>query len=71
MDLYSTLKFLHVVCAVIWVGGGFSLVFLGMAASGRNDAESILRIVNDVAFLTTRLFIPVSLATLVFGAAAA
>jgi uncharacterized membrane protein len=71
VDTYTVLKFLHILCAIIWVGGGFSLVVLGVVANGRNDAEAILRIVKDVAFLSTRLFIPSSLATFVFGAATA
>ena len=67
MDLYSILKFLHVTSAIIWVGGGFVLVLLGVFAASRNDQAEMVAVVKNVAFLSTRVFVPTSLATLVFG----
>jgi len=67
MDLYSFCKFLHVLSAVLWVGGGFIFVVLGVSASRLNDPVEIVSVVRNVAFLANRFFIPSSLATLVFG----
>jgi len=71
MDLYSLFKFLHISSAVIWVGGGFVLVLLGMVADRRADKPEFAHVVQNVIFLSTRFFIPVSLAAFVFGLIAA
>ena len=71
MDIYLLLKFLHVVSAVVWVGGGLCRTVLGVCASSRKDDAEMLRVVGNVAFLANRWFIPWSLLTLVFGLVAA
>ena len=71
MDVYLVFKFLHVVSAIIWLGAGFGLVTLGVFADSRKDNEEFGRVVENVIFLSPRLFIPVSLAALVFGLIAA
>ncbi len=71
MDWYALLKFLHVAAVVVWIGGGFAMVVLGVFAEQRRNHEAFGRIVENVAFLSMRLFMPASLAALVFGAIAA
>ncbi len=71
MDIYDFVKFLHVVSAIVWVGGGFVLVFLAMVANRQNDEDGYMRIVRQVVYLSPRFFIPASLAVLVFGVIAA
>lgn len=71
MDYYSVLKFLHVFAAVCWVGGGLCLTVLGTYASSRRDEAEMMRVVDQVAFLANRWFMPASLLTLIFGFAAA
>jgi uncharacterized membrane protein len=71
MDLYLTLKFLHVVSAILWVGVGFGLCILGMTADARSDKPEFARIIQNLTFLAPRLFVPASLAAFVFGFAAA
>jgi len=67
MDWYSIVKFLHVGSAVIWVGGAFIMVILGARADrARNDNE-IVAIVLQVAWAAERIYVPASIATLVFG----
>src|SRR5690606_3154642 len=64
---YATFKFLHVGAAVIWIGGAFVMVVLGARADrAKTDAE-IVAIVRQVAWAGERLFVPASIATLVFG----
>ncbi|HEY5080684.1 MAG TPA: DUF2269 family protein [Bauldia sp.] len=71
MDFYLILKFLHVASTVVWIGAGVGLVILGIAANSRKDNAGFVRIMQDVVFLAPRVFVPASLATLVFGVAAA
>ena len=70
MDWYSLVKFLHVGSAIIWVGGGFALVVLGIAADRARDNEGIGRIVDYVIFLTPRLLVPAAISAFLFGALA-
>ena len=68
MDWYSLFKFLHVSAAILWLGGGFALVALGIAADRARDNDAIGRIVDQVIFLTPRLMIPAAIAAFFFGA---
>jgi len=68
MDYYPLFKFLHVASVIIWLGGGFALVALGVAADRARSNEQLGRVIENVAFLSPRLFVPSSLAALVFGA---
>ncbi len=71
LDWYLIFKFLHVVSAIIWLGGALIMVILGMRADrARNDAE-IVGIVRQVAWAAERVYVPASLATLIFGLIAA
>lgn len=67
MDLYLIAKFLHVVLAVIWLGGGFILMLLGLwtARAGRRD--DFLTVMRLVAMVGTRIFVPGSIAVLILG----
>ena len=67
MDLYSLVKFLHVVAAVVWVGGGFALALLALKAERANDVEAMLQAMRATGELGNRLFAPMSLLTLAFG----
>src|SRR3954449_12014993 len=67
MSRYELLLFGHVVCVILWVGGGSLFHILGFRAERTDDNEAIERIFKDLAFLGTRLFLPSSLLVLVFG----
>ncbi|WP_315924641.1 DUF2269 family protein [Mesorhizobium sp. SP-1A] len=67
MDWYSIVKFLHIVCALIWVGGGFTLMLLAARAERAGNIESMLQAMRATGELGNRLFAPLSLATLAFG----
>jgi uncharacterized membrane protein len=70
MDIYLLFKLLHVLSAVVWVGGGLCLMVLGVFANSRNDDAEVLRVVQSVAFMGNRWFMPASLLTVIFGAIA-
>lgn len=69
MDWYLYVKVIHVIAAVIWVGGGSALVVLGMAASRAGDDAAMVGVARNVIYLATHLFIPASLVTLLAGVA--
>lgn len=71
MDFYSVVNFLHVVAAILWLGGGFSLVFLGIMAERTRDEAAMMTVIRQVASLSLTFFIPASLATVLFGLVAA
>lgn len=67
MDLYSIFKFLHIVTAIAWVGGGVTMLALSLMALARGDEDMASHTVRHVSFLGTRWFVPASMLTLVFG----
>jgi uncharacterized membrane protein len=71
MDWYSIFKFLHVACAVCWVGGGVVLMFLAIRGQQAKDDDATMVVVKQTASLALIWFIPFSLATVVFGAVTA
>jgi hypothetical protein len=71
MDWYAIFKFLHVAAAVIWIGGAFIMIMLGVRADrAKNDAD-IVGVVRQVAWAADRIYVPASIATLIFGVVAA
>jgi uncharacterized membrane protein len=67
MDWYSIVKFLHVVSAVLWVGGGFVLFLLGVIAERAGNIDEKLQAIRASGQLGGRFFAPMSMLTLVFG----
>ncbi|UCI08558.1 DUF2269 family protein [Mesorhizobium sp. B1-1-8] len=67
MDWYSIIKFLHVVSAILWVGGGFVLFLLGVLAERAGNIEEKLQAMRASGQLGSRFFAPMSMLTLIFG----
>lgn len=55
---YALFRLLHVVLAVIWVGGGVLLTVLALRAQAANDPGEIARIASQAAFAGERIFAP-------------
>jgi uncharacterized membrane protein len=68
---YDASKYLHIVFAIGWLGGGLALVMLGARASQAKDGAEYVRVIRDMLYLAERLFVPGALLALVFGALAA
>jgi uncharacterized membrane protein len=66
---YAAFKTLHVVFAVIWVGGGLLFNVLGARAERMGDPDEMLAVVRQAGAVSEKLFIPSSLIVLVFGIA--
>ena len=67
MDWYSIVKFLHIVSATIWVGGGFTLMVLAFLANRAGDVPGTLQAMLATGELGGKLFAPLSILTLALG----
>ncbi len=71
MSWYTILELLHVACAIIWVGGGFTLLIAAEIVRRKRGPGAVMPVVEIVALLGPPLFVPISALTVVFGAATA
>lgn len=67
MTRYELLVFLHVAATIVWIGAGFLIAVLVFGAERAGDRMKEAGHHRDVGWLAPRVFIPSSLATLVFG----
>ena len=68
MDFYSLFKFLHILTAIAWVGGGMTLLAADLIMSrsrGGNAPSPVLEIMN---VLGKTWFVPTSFLTVITGA---
>ena len=66
MTLSETYKLIHVLAAIVWVGGGtLTLVFTWRALAA--DRDHRLGFARDVEVLSNRVFAPASIVALLFG----
>lgn len=56
--MYQAFVYVHVVCAVIWVGGAVALQGLAFLVSRSDDPAEVPRIARYMETLGTRLFMP-------------
>jgi uncharacterized membrane protein len=66
---YSLFKAVHVVLAVIWVGGGVTIMIHGIRAQMANDTKSIVTIAQQAAFMGEKVFAPAGLVVFLMGIA--
>jgi uncharacterized membrane protein len=66
-DAYTLFKFVHVVAAVIWVGGNVVANIQGTRIRNARDAGRTAAFVKDTEWLSNRVYLPASLTVLVFG----
>ncbi|MGA7296470.1 MAG: DUF2269 family protein [Rhodanobacteraceae bacterium] len=67
MNGYALVELLHVFFAIIWVGGGFTLLFAAEIARRKHGPGGAMAVVDIVALLGPPLFVPVSLLTVASG----
>jgi uncharacterized membrane protein len=68
-DWYALFKAGHVLFAVIWVGGGVSIMIHAIRAQRTNDPNDIVTIAKQAAFMGEKVFAPVGLVTFLLGIA--
>ena len=67
MDLSEFLTMLHVVAAVIWVGGAFAAQMYALRARAAEDPARMSQFGQDTEWIGTRIFTPASLLVLALG----
>jgi hypothetical protein len=65
--MYEVALYVHIVCAMVWVGGGLFAQLLVMRVQRSPDPEEFPRLVRHLSFIVERLFIPASLLLFVAG----
>lgn len=66
-DAYTLFKFVHVLAAVIWVGGNVVANVQGTRIRNSGEAPRVAAFARDTEWLSTRVYLPASLTVLVFG----
>lgn len=68
MDFYTIFKFLHVLTAIAWVGGGLTLLASNIIQIRTQGEAAVLQSLDTMNGLGKLWFVPASLLTVVFGA---
>lgn len=64
---YNAFKFVHVLAAVVWVGGACTVQVYALLALRTNDPLRVASFAKDTEFVGMRIFLPSSLILLVSG----
>ena len=64
---YSTWKALHVLMAIVWIGGALMIQLFAFRIFHDSDPRRIAEFTRDIEFIATRTFIPASLILVVLG----
>lgn len=67
IDTYFWLKSVHVLAAVMWVGGNVMLTLLALMTIGERDPIRLVQFARQAAFLGGAYFPPLSLLVIGFG----
>jgi uncharacterized membrane protein len=67
MTSYEIALFLHILAAVVWVGGACAVQVLAIRTIGRDNAVEIARFSSDTEVLGMRVFLPSSLVVVLAG----
>jgi uncharacterized membrane protein len=66
---YALFKEVHVLFAVIWVGGGVTIMIHAIRAQRARDPQGIVTVAKQAAFMGEKVFAPVGLVTFLMGIA--
>lgn len=64
---YQLYLMVHVLAAVVWVGGGSVIAILALMADRERDARGMAALAGRAELIGKRVFVPASLVVLVFG----
>ena len=65
--LYDWLLFLHILMAIVWVGGAVTLQILGTRIARTGDSQQLHDAAGQFEFVGTRVFMPASIVLLGLG----
>jgi uncharacterized membrane protein len=64
---YQAYLSVHIIAAVLWVGGAFTIQVLAIRAARPNARIQLASLAAEIEWVGTRLFIPSSLILVIFG----
>lgn len=67
MDWYTLFKFLHVVAAVIWIGGAFIMLVFGINAVRQRNETQLVAVAAQMGWAAERVYVPASMITVLLG----
>jgi uncharacterized membrane protein len=67
VTLYEFLLFVHIACAVIWVGGGAMVQFMGLRVLASGDPSRLAQFGGDIEALGMRVLTPAALGAVLSG----
>ncbi len=67
MDSFELMKTLHVLAAVIWVGGAAAVQVLAIRIQRQSDPAKMAAFAKDAEWVGTRVFTPASVLVLLLG----
>jgi uncharacterized membrane protein len=67
--MYQLLLFVHIVCAVIWVGGAVYAQMLAFRVTRSGDPSELPRLALHIEYIGSRVFMPAAVLLFVAGAA--
>lgn len=65
--LYESLVFVHILMAIIWVGGAVAMQVLAIRAQRSSEPGAMARMAGDAEFIGMRVFMPASIILLIVG----
>ena len=66
-DTYNILQAVHVLAAVVWVGGSVTLNVMSTRLEAAGDPVRLMAFARDTEWMGKRIYLPSSIAVLVFG----
>ena len=66
---YSAFKSVHVLAAVVWIGGGAFLTIVALAAERKNDPAELAAVARQAAFVGEKVFAPAGIVVVAMGVA--
>jgi uncharacterized membrane protein len=67
LGVYHSLKFIHVLAAVVWVGGGIFVQIYATRLRRADDPDRLARFAKDIEFFGAKVFAPISGLALLMG----
>src|SRR4051812_1492395 len=64
---YSAFKAVHVLGAIVWIGGGSLITILALMAERKNDPAELATIGRQAAMVGERIFAPAGLVVVAMG----
>jgi uncharacterized membrane protein len=65
--MYNIILFVHVLAAMLWIGGTTTLQVLALRAKGSGDGERLHRMSKEAEWIGTRVLTPISIVLLLAG----